>query len=123
MTKKDYLDLIQEYESTIEEKCFNPNFYNEKRLEELKKVINRQLSYYEKICLAHNIQGVRHLYAPLMQKVKDGESIQSYRYEECYIELHMLYVGPFKLKHILILYLIGGLAFIARWCLSYLGLS
>jgi hypothetical protein len=122
MNKKDYLNLVQEYESTIEEKRFNLNYYSEIRLEELKKIINRELSYHQGKCLANNVQEVRHLYAPIMQKIKNGESIQSFNYEKCYIDSSIIYVGPFKLKQILILQLIGGLAFIARWCLSYLGL-
>lgn len=116
MNKKNYLALIQEYESTIEEKCFNPNFYNGQRLEELKEIIIHQLSIHEHRCLN---QDVRCMYAPLVQRIKDGESIQGYEYEKCYMEL---YIGPLKLNHFLFLLLMGGLALVVRSCLSYLGL-
>jgi uncharacterized protein YbcC (UPF0753/DUF2309 family) len=135
MNKKEYLALMHEYENIIEDKHFNPHFYNKHRLEELIKQINHQLSYHEKKCLIEmqsqqrkglfgsnafelGLIEAKHMYAPLMQRIKDGESIQSFEYEKCYMELR---IGPFKVKHILILYIIGYLALIVRWYLSYFG--
>ena len=136
MNKKGYLALMQEYESIIEDKHFNPHFYNKQRLEELKKLINNQLSRHEKMCrieiesryrrglfprnaFALELMEVVHMYAPLMQKVEHGESIQGYEYKKCYIEWRY---GPFKLKHIMTLYLILGFVMMVRWCLVYFGL-
>lgn len=136
MNKKGYLALMQEYERIIEDKYFNPHFYNKQRLEELKKLINHQLSHHEKICRVEiesqyrsglfpcnafelELMEAENMYDPLMQKVEQEESIQGYEYEKCYIEWRY---GPFKLKHIMILYLVLGFVMMVRWCLVYFGL-
>ena len=116
MNKKNYLALLQEYENIIKEKSFNANFYNVQRLEELKGEIILQLSIYKQRCLD---QKMRSMYAPLVQRIKDGESIQDYEYEKCYMEL---YVGPLKLKHFLIILLMGEIIIVVKSCLSYLNL-
>lgn len=116
MNRKKYLEFIQEYESTIEEKCFNPNFYNGQRLEELKEIIIHLLSKHKHRCLN---QEVSCIYASLIQRIKDEKSIQGFEYEKCYIEL---YIGPLKLNHFLFLLLMGWLVLVVRSCLSCIGL-
>lgn len=138
---------MQEYENIIEDKHFNTHFYNKERLEELKTLINRQLFYHQKKCeleiVSHlryrmrtfplsNLRGTfpsgtfelqlmeaKNMYVPLMEKTEHEESIQGYEYEKCYIEWHL---GSFKLKQVVILFVIYGFVMIARWGLGYFGL-
>lgn len=108
---------MKEYESIIEEKRFNLSFYNEQKLEELKKEIINLLLIHKMRC--PYLSEVEDMYAPLMKRIEDGESIQDYEYEKCYMDL---YIGPFKAYYFLILCLAGGVALIIRWCLNYIGL-
>lgn len=137
---------MREYENIIEDKRFNTHFYNKERLEELKKLIIRQLFYHQKKCaveiLSHlkyrmktfffrsqigaipsltelQLIEAKNMYVQLIEKIEHEESIQDYEYERCYIES---YCGPFKLKQVLIIFVICTVVVLARWCLGYFGL-
>lgn len=115
MNKKKFLNLIQEYQIIIDDREFNPNFYNEKRLNELKEIISRQLIIYKMRCPP--LSELEYTYAAILQKIRAGESIEGYDYEKCYIEF---YVGPLTLKQLKILMIIFTLLYLLIRFISYI---
>jgi len=86
MNKKRYMEKIQEYEQIIQEKSFNSNFYNKKRLDELKTVLIQQLSRNRRICEYELNYSASRMNFWLMDAIENERSIQAINYGEYYIE-------------------------------------